>query len=149
MFIIFLYYPRTTFTDEQFKSEIQLLKPVNMDLSIKRNLSATWYHSIPDIQINAHLKPMSVSAYLCLFLCLTLGVGNIAANINVHFLQLILSQEDLTIVLKTLSENLSETSEAPPAPSSSEKGDTISTKDSQSSGGIKTHKYRLWSFIGY
>ncbi|XP_043102019.1 vacuolar protein sorting-associated protein 13A isoform X3 [Puntigrus tetrazona] len=98
---------RTTYTDGQFKSEIQLLKPVNMDLSIKRNLSATWYHSIPDIQINAHLKPMS----------------------------LILSQEDLTIVLKTLSENLSETSEAPPAPSSSDKGDTISTKDSQSSGG--------------
>lgn len=40
-------------------------------------------------------------------------------------------------MLKTLSENLSETSEAPPAPSSSDKGDTISTKDSQSSGGIK------------
>ncbi|XP_026125478.1 intermembrane lipid transfer protein VPS13A isoform X3 [Carassius auratus] len=98
---------RTTFTDGQFRSEIQLLKPVNMDLSIKRNLSATWYHSIPDIQINAHLKPMS----------------------------LILSQEDLTIVLKTLSENLSETSEAPPAPSSSDKGDMTSTKDSQSSGG--------------
>uniref|UniRef100_A0A9J7YYX8 Vacuolar protein sorting 13 homolog A n=1 Tax=Cyprinus carpio carpio TaxID=630221 RepID=A0A9J7YYX8_CYPCA len=95
---------RTTFTDGQFKSELQLLKPVNMDLSIKRNLSASWYHSIPDIQINAHLKPMS----------------------------LILSQEDLTIVLKTLSENLSESSDAP---SSSDKGDTVSTKDSQSSGG--------------
>uniref|UniRef100_A0A671TE89 Vacuolar protein sorting 13 homolog A n=1 Tax=Sinocyclocheilus anshuiensis TaxID=1608454 RepID=A0A671TE89_9TELE len=88
-------------------SELQLLKPVNMDLSIKRNLSASWYHSIPDIQINAHLKPMS----------------------------LILSQEDLTIVLKTLSENLSENSDAPPAPSSSDRGDTVSTKDSQSSGG--------------
>ncbi|XP_026058511.1 vacuolar protein sorting-associated protein 13A isoform X2 [Carassius auratus] len=98
---------RTTFTDGQFKSELQLLKPVNMDLSIKRNLSASWYRSIPDIQINAHLKPMS----------------------------LILSQEDLTIVLKTLSENLSENSDAPPAPSSSDKGDTVSTKDSQSSGG--------------
>uniref|UniRef100_A0A671T9Z2 Vacuolar protein sorting 13 homolog A n=1 Tax=Sinocyclocheilus anshuiensis TaxID=1608454 RepID=A0A671T9Z2_9TELE len=98
---------RTTFTDGQFKSELQLLKPVNMDLSIKRNLSASWYHSIPDIQINAHLKPMS----------------------------LILSQEDLTIVLKTLSENLSENSDAPPAPSSSDRGDTVSTKDSQSSGG--------------
>uniref|UniRef100_A0A8C1Q6U5 Vacuolar protein sorting 13 homolog A n=1 Tax=Cyprinus carpio TaxID=7962 RepID=A0A8C1Q6U5_CYPCA len=81
-------------------SELQLLKPVNMDLSIKRNLSASWYHSIPDIQINAHLKPMS----------------------------LILSQEDLTIVLKTLSENLSESSDAP---SSSDKGDTVSIKDSQ------------------
>uniref|UniRef100_A0A8C1ZR47 Vacuolar protein sorting 13 homolog A n=1 Tax=Cyprinus carpio TaxID=7962 RepID=A0A8C1ZR47_CYPCA len=85
---------------KMYRSEIQLLKPVNMDLSIKRNLSATWYHSIPDIQINAHLKPMSVSAHLCF-------------------------QEDLTIVLKTLSENLSETSEAPPAPSSSDKGDLL------------------------
>ncbi|XP_051963977.1 intermembrane lipid transfer protein VPS13A-like isoform X2 [Xyrauchen texanus] len=98
---------RTTFSDAKFKSELQLLKPVNMDLSIKRNLSASWYHSIPDIQISAHLKPMS----------------------------LILSQEDLTIVLKTLSENLSETSDALPAPTSSDKGDTVSTKDSQSSGG--------------
>ncbi|XDV48401.1 hypothetical protein PO909_017816 [Leuciscus waleckii] len=98
---------RTTFSDGQFISEIQLLKPVNMDLSIKRNLAASWYHSVPDIQINAHLKPMS----------------------------LILSQEDLTIVLKTLSENLSETSGDPPAPSSSDKGDTASTKDSQGSGG--------------
>lgn len=98
---------RTTFSDGQFIGEIQLLKPVNMDLSIKRNLAASWYHSIPDIQINAHLKPMS----------------------------LILSQEDLTIVLKTLSENLSETSGDPPAPSSADKGDTVSTKDSLSSGG--------------
>lgn len=67
MFLIFLYFLRTTFSDGQFKSEIQLLKPVNMDLSIKRNLSASWYHSIPDIQINAHLKPMSVRAYICVY----------------------------------------------------------------------------------
>lgn len=57
---------RTMFKDGEFQSEIQLLKPVNMDLSIKRNLSASWYHSIPDNQINAHLKPMSVS--VCLFM---------------------------------------------------------------------------------
>ncbi|XP_060787336.1 vacuolar protein sorting-associated protein 13A isoform X2 [Neoarius graeffei] len=98
---------RTTFKDGQFQSEIQLLKPVNMDLSIKRNLSASWYHSIPDNQINAHLKPMS----------------------------LILSQEDLTVVLRTLNENLSETSDAVPAPKSSDKADVVSTKDSQESGG--------------
>uniref|UniRef100_A0A8C1UD56 Vacuolar protein sorting 13 homolog A n=1 Tax=Cyprinus carpio TaxID=7962 RepID=A0A8C1UD56_CYPCA len=109
---------RTTFTDGQFKSELQLLKPVNMDLSVKRNLSASWYHSIPDIQINAHLKPMSVS--------------------------LILSQEDLTIVLKTLSENLSESSDAP---SSSDKGDTVSIKDSQSSGGIKHTQIQIVKLV--
>ncbi|TRY91754.1 hypothetical protein DNTS_026184, partial [Danionella cerebrum] len=98
---------RTMFRDGEYRGEIQLLKPVNMDLSIKRNLSASWYHSIPDVQIKAHLKPMS----------------------------LILSQEDLTVVLKTLSENLSETSEVPLDPISSEKADTVSSKDSQGSGG--------------
>ncbi|KAM9475939.1 intermembrane lipid transfer protein VPS13A isoform 2-T2 [Clarias gariepinus] len=98
---------RTTFKDGQFQSEIQLLMPVNMDLSITRNLSASWYHSIPDNQINAHLKPMS----------------------------LILSQEDLTVVLKTLNENLSETSDAVPPPKTPDKAETGSTKDSQESGG--------------
>ncbi|XP_058245185.1 vacuolar protein sorting-associated protein 13A isoform X2 [Hemibagrus wyckioides] len=98
---------RTTFKDGKFQSEIQLLMPVNMDLSIKRNLSASWYHSIPDNQINAHLKPMT----------------------------LILSQEDLTVVLRTLNENLSETSDTVPAPKSPDKAETASGKDSQESGG--------------
>uniref|UniRef100_A0A8C9VTT4 Vacuolar protein sorting 13 homolog A n=1 Tax=Scleropages formosus TaxID=113540 RepID=A0A8C9VTT4_SCLFO len=66
----------------RFQSEIQLLQPVNLDLSIERNLSSSWYHSIPDNEITAHLKPMN----------------------------LVLSQEDLTVVLRTLNENLSETS---------------------------------------
>ncbi|KAK3565709.1 hypothetical protein QTP86_014177 [Hemibagrus guttatus] len=101
---------RTTFTDGKFQSEIQLLMPVNMDLSIKRNLSASWYHSIPDNQINAHLKPMT----------------------------LILSQEDLTVVLRTLNENLSETSDAVPAPKTSDKAETASGKDSQESGAGNT-----------
>uniref|UniRef100_A0A8B9KUA9 Vacuolar protein sorting 13 homolog A n=1 Tax=Astyanax mexicanus TaxID=7994 RepID=A0A8B9KUA9_ASTMX len=103
----YIFHPyRTTFKDEKFQTEIQLLKPVNMDLSIKRNLSASWYHSLPDIQINAHLKPMS----------------------------LILSQEDMIVVLRTLSENLSETSDAVPAPKGSDKAETSSTKESQGSG---------------
>uniref|UniRef100_A0A8C9YWD3 Vacuolar protein sorting 13 homolog A n=1 Tax=Sander lucioperca TaxID=283035 RepID=A0A8C9YWD3_SANLU len=42
-------------------SQTQLLMPVSLDLEIKRNLSSNWYHSIPDIEITAHLKPMSVS----------------------------------------------------------------------------------------
>ncbi|KAJ8285413.1 hypothetical protein GJAV_G00026530 [Gymnothorax javanicus] len=98
---------RTTFEEEQFRNEIQLLKPVSLDLSIKRNLSASWYHCIPDIEITARLKPMSM----------------------------VLSQEDMTVVLKTLSENLSETSDAiPPPPSpTTDKSDTVSAKDSQAS----------------
>ncbi|XP_035392320.1 vacuolar protein sorting-associated protein 13A isoform X1 [Electrophorus electricus] len=98
---------RTTFKDGQFQSEIQILRPVNMELSIKRNLAASWYHSIPDIQITGYLKPMS----------------------------LILSQEDLTVVLGTLSENLSETSDAVPTPKGSDKAESVSIKDSQGSGG--------------
>uniref|UniRef100_A0A8C4FH35 Vacuolar protein sorting 13 homolog A n=1 Tax=Dicentrarchus labrax TaxID=13489 RepID=A0A8C4FH35_DICLA len=71
---------RTTYINEGFQGETQLLKPVSLDLEIQRNLSSNWYHSIPDIEITAHLKPMN----------------------------LILSQDDMTVVLRTLSENLSE-----------------------------------------
>ncbi|KAJ8413943.1 hypothetical protein AAFF_G00065410 [Aldrovandia affinis] len=98
---------RTTHEGGEFHSEIQLLKPVSLDLSIKRNLSASWYYSIPDIEITARLKPMSM----------------------------VLSQEDMTVVLRTLSENLSETSDAvpPPPPAATDKSDTVSAKDSQTS----------------
>ncbi|KAJ8380883.1 hypothetical protein SKAU_G00016610 [Synaphobranchus kaupii] len=100
---------RTTFEGGRFQTEIQLLKPVSLDLSIKRNLSASWYHSIPDIEITARLKPMSM----------------------------VLSQGDMTVALKTLSENLSETSDAvpppPPPPPAADKSDTLSAKDSQTS----------------
>ncbi|XP_031686198.1 vacuolar protein sorting-associated protein 13A isoform X2 [Oncorhynchus kisutch] len=101
---------RTTFEEGRFQGEIQLLKPVNLDLSIQRNLSASWYHSIPDIEITAHLKPMN----------------------------LILGQDDMTVVLRTLSGNLSETSDSaspPPPPRTVDRSDTASTKGSQASGG--------------
>lgn len=52
---------RTTYIKGGFQGEIQLLEPVNLDLEIQRNLSSNWYHSIPDIGITAHLKPISVS----------------------------------------------------------------------------------------
>ncbi|KAJ3603606.1 hypothetical protein NHX12_028351 [Muraenolepis orangiensis] len=101
---------RTSYEDGHFQGHTQLLKPVSLDLSIKRNLSSTWYHSIPDIEIIAHLKPMN----------------------------LILSQDDITVVLRTLGENLTETSHAdpPPAPppATEPTSDTCSTKGSQGSG---------------
>ncbi|KAL2092597.1 hypothetical protein ACEWY4_012395 [Coilia grayii] len=93
---------RTTFANGKFQSEVELLKAVNLDLAIKRNLSAAWYHNIPDIQIDAHLKPMS----------------------------LVLSQEDMTVVLRTLNENLSETAESGPSAAPPDKADTTSNKDS-------------------
>ncbi|XP_028269802.1 intermembrane lipid transfer protein VPS13A isoform X2 [Parambassis ranga] len=101
---------RTTHINERFQGEVQLLKPVSLDLEIKRNLSSNWYHSIPDIEITAHLKPMS----------------------------LILCQDDMIVVLRTLSENLSEKSDAvqPPAtlPSTDHSSDSVSNKESQGSG---------------
>uniref|UniRef100_A0A7N6BFF1 Vacuolar protein sorting 13 homolog A n=1 Tax=Anabas testudineus TaxID=64144 RepID=A0A7N6BFF1_ANATE len=57
-----MYRSETTYTNEGFQGEIQLLKPVSLDLEIQRNLSSNWYHNIPDIEITAHLKPMSVSS---------------------------------------------------------------------------------------
>ncbi|XP_030592859.1 intermembrane lipid transfer protein VPS13A isoform X2 [Archocentrus centrarchus] len=101
---------RATYADESFQREIQLLKPVSLDLEIQRNLSSSWYHKIPDIEIGAHLKPMS----------------------------LILCQEDMIIVLRTLSENLSEKSDAgpPPAalPATDRISDSVSNKESEESG---------------
>ncbi|XP_051279372.1 vacuolar protein sorting-associated protein 13A isoform X1 [Dicentrarchus labrax] len=101
---------RTTYINEGFQGETQLLKPVSLDLEIQRNLSSNWYHSIPDIEITAHLKPMN----------------------------LILSQDDMTVVLRTLSENLSEKSDAvpPPAhlPPTEPSSDSVSNKESQGSG---------------
>uniref|UniRef100_A0A3B4VHW4 Vacuolar protein sorting 13 homolog A n=1 Tax=Seriola dumerili TaxID=41447 RepID=A0A3B4VHW4_SERDU len=98
---------RTTYINERFQGETQLLKPVSLDLEIQRNLSSNWYHSIPDIEITAHLKPMT----------------------------LILSQDDMIVVLRTLSENLSERSDAVPPPASlpttEPSSDSVSNKESQ------------------
>nr|DBA28033.1 TPA: hypothetical protein GDO54_008453 [Pyxicephalus adspersus] len=74
---------RTVYEKGSLLSEIELLQPLNMDITIERNLAAAWYNDVPDIKIIGHLKPMS----------------------------LILGQEDLTVILRTLNENLGETSE--------------------------------------
>ncbi|XP_067376850.1 vacuolar protein sorting-associated protein 13A isoform X3 [Channa argus] len=101
---------RTKYINEVFQGEIQLLKPLSLDLEIQRNLSSNWYHNIPDIEITAHLKPLS----------------------------LILSQDDMIVVLRTLSENLSEKADAvpPPAPPPTidPSSDSGSNKGSQGSG---------------
>uniref|UniRef100_A0A665TH91 Vacuolar protein sorting 13 homolog A n=1 Tax=Echeneis naucrates TaxID=173247 RepID=A0A665TH91_ECHNA len=102
-----LYRSETTYINEGFQGETQLLKPVSLDLEVLRNLSSNWYHSIPDIEITAHLKPMT----------------------------LILSQDDMIVVLRTLSENLTEKSDAVPPPASlpitDQSSDSVSNKESQ------------------
>uniref|UniRef100_A0A8C4LBK7 Vacuolar protein sorting 13 homolog C n=1 Tax=Equus asinus asinus TaxID=83772 RepID=A0A8C4LBK7_EQUAS len=65
--------------------DIEILKPVNMLLSIQRNLAATWYTQIPGMEIKGKLKPMQVA----------------------------LSEDDLTVLMKILLENLGEASSQP------------------------------------
>uniref|UniRef100_A0A671VK31 Vacuolar protein sorting 13 homolog A n=1 Tax=Sparus aurata TaxID=8175 RepID=A0A671VK31_SPAAU len=136
---------RTTYIDEGFQGETQLLKPVSLDLEILRNLSSNWYHSIPDIEIIAHLKPMSVrfvffESFLNLFYWMNskLAYGLVLSKNCVCSKQLLLCQDDMIVVLRTLSENLSEKSDAdpPPArpPTTDPSSDSVSNKESQGSG---------------
>ncbi|XP_041074256.1 vacuolar protein sorting-associated protein 13C-like [Polyodon spathula] len=59
---------------------IELLQPVNLRVSVKRNLAAAWCQKIPAVEINGDLKPMKVA----------------------------LSQDDLTVLLKIVMENIGE-----------------------------------------
>ncbi|XP_042328008.1 LOW QUALITY PROTEIN: vacuolar protein sorting-associated protein 13C [Sceloporus undulatus] len=60
--------------------DIQILHPINLNLSVNRNLAGTWYHQIPVMEIKGHLDAMNV----------------------------VLNQEDLNVLLKVLAENLAE-----------------------------------------
>lgn len=60
LLIYFLIY-RTSMVSDSLQNEIQLLQPLNLEVTIERNLSAIWYHEVPDIKIIGRLKPMSVS----------------------------------------------------------------------------------------
>ncbi|XP_012972861.1 vacuolar protein sorting-associated protein 13C isoform X3 [Mesocricetus auratus] len=97
---------RTVLESDSPQHDIEILKPVNMLLSIQRNLSASWYTQIPGMEIKGKLKPMQVA----------------------------LSQDDLTVLMKILLENLGEASSQPsPAQSAQEatrvKRDTRSGPD--------------------
>uniref|UniRef100_A0A8C0H0X3 Vacuolar protein sorting 13 homolog A n=1 Tax=Chelonoidis abingdonii TaxID=106734 RepID=A0A8C0H0X3_CHEAB len=90
---------RAHFERDSLQSEIQLLQPLNLEVIVERNLAAAWYSEVPDIKILGRLKPMN----------------------------LILSQEDLTTILRTLNENLGDSSGAPPPlPKPKDTSDTCS-----------------------
>ncbi|KAM7337360.1 hypothetical protein ACRRTK_003479 [Alexandromys fortis] len=76
---------RTVLQFDSLQPDIEILEPVNMLLSIQRNLSAAWYTQIPGMEIKGKLKPMQVA----------------------------LSQDDLTVLMKILLENLGEASSQP------------------------------------
>ncbi|KAF2983033.1 hypothetical protein EK904_011694 [Melospiza melodia maxima] len=75
---------RSYYEQDSLQTEVQLLQPINLEVAVERNLAATWYHEVPDIEISGRLKPMN----------------------------LILSQEDITTILRTLNENAGESSGA-------------------------------------
>uniref|UniRef100_A0A673YFJ4 Vacuolar protein sorting 13 homolog C n=1 Tax=Salmo trutta TaxID=8032 RepID=A0A673YFJ4_SALTR len=60
----------------------ELLEPVNLLLTVKRNLAAAWYNKMAAIEVDGDLKPMKVA----------------------------LSQDDLTVLLRILMENIGEAS---------------------------------------
>ncbi|XP_075064457.1 intermembrane lipid transfer protein VPS13C isoform X2 [Mixophyes fleayi] len=72
---------RTTLQNGSPQPELEILQPVNLLVSVQRNLSSSWYSQIPAIQIDGDLKPMQIA----------------------------LSQDDLTVLMSILFENLAET----------------------------------------
>ncbi|RXM97983.1 Vacuolar protein sorting-associated protein 13C, partial [Acipenser ruthenus] len=59
---------------------IEILQPINLDLAVNRNLAASWYNKIPAVEIKGGLETMNV----------------------------VLSQEDLGVLMKILVENIAE-----------------------------------------
>uniref|UniRef100_A0A8C4ZUL9 Vacuolar protein sorting 13 homolog C n=1 Tax=Gadus morhua TaxID=8049 RepID=A0A8C4ZUL9_GADMO len=84
----------------------KLLEPVNLVLSIKRNLAASWYNKMAAVEIDGDLKPMRVT----------------------------LSQEDLRVLLRILTENLGEASGLQPLAPRPEPGLPLRTSDSPAPG---------------
>lgn len=41
--------------------DIQILHPINLSLSVERNLSAAWFHKLPVLEITGYLDTMNVS----------------------------------------------------------------------------------------
>ncbi|XP_025747150.1 intermembrane lipid transfer protein VPS13A isoform X1 [Callorhinus ursinus] len=69
---------RTQFIDDAYQEVLDLLLPLNLEVIVERNLSWEWYQEVPCFNVNAQLKPM----------------------------ELILSQEDITTIFKTLYSNI-------------------------------------------
>ncbi|XP_021263276.1 vacuolar protein sorting-associated protein 13C [Numida meleagris] len=74
---------RTTMEAGLSHQDIQILRPINLSLSVSRNLAAAWFHKLPILEITGYLDAMNV----------------------------VVSQEDLNVFLKVLTENLGEAEE--------------------------------------
>ncbi|NXU72099.1 VP13A protein, partial [Oreotrochilus melanogaster] len=101
---------RSCYEQGSLQSEVQLLQPLNLEVAVERNLAAAWYSEVPDIEISGRLKPMN----------------------------LILSQEDITTILRTLNENIGGSSSAstslPEPKDSTSHGSDMHTTSQHSAG---------------
>uniref|UniRef100_A0A673Z750 Vacuolar protein sorting 13 homolog C n=1 Tax=Salmo trutta TaxID=8032 RepID=A0A673Z750_SALTR len=70
------------YMEKDSQPSTELLEPVNLLLTVKRNLAAAWYKKMAAIEVDGDLKPMKVA----------------------------LSQDDLTVLLRILMENIGEAS---------------------------------------
>ncbi|KAM6942753.1 intermembrane lipid transfer protein VPS13C [Xenentodon cancila] len=77
---------RTCVDPDSGQPSTELLEPVNLHLNVKRNLSASWYQKMAAVEIIGDLKPMKLE----------------------------LSQDDLTMLLRILTENLGEATDPGP-----------------------------------
>ncbi|KAM8804771.1 intermembrane lipid transfer protein VPS13C [Eudromia elegans] len=74
---------RATMESDLSHPDIQILHPINLSLTVNRNLAAPWFHKIPVMEITGHLDKMNI----------------------------VVNQEDLNVFLKVLTENLGEAEE--------------------------------------
>ncbi|KAG7239598.1 hypothetical protein INR49_028750 [Caranx melampygus] len=109
----------------------ELLEPVNLHLNIKRNLAASWYKKMAAVEIDGDLKPMKVE----------------------------LSQDDLKVLLRILTENLGEAGSLEPttrrqgeaglqvqvggAPSSGDAAISTTTCDDEADEDLESLKFNL------
>uniref|UniRef100_A0A3B3YD34 Vacuolar protein sorting 13 homolog C n=1 Tax=Poecilia mexicana TaxID=48701 RepID=A0A3B3YD34_9TELE len=77
-----LHLSRTWLDSGSEKPSVELLRPVNLQLSIRRNLAASWYHKMAAVELDGDLRPTEVWGQL--------------------------SQDDLRVTLQILTENLAE-----------------------------------------
>uniref|UniRef100_A0A8U8C327 Uncharacterized protein n=1 Tax=Geospiza parvula TaxID=87175 RepID=A0A8U8C327_GEOPR len=52
---------RITLETDLTHPDIQILHPINLSLSVKRNLSAAWFHKLPVLEVTGYLDTMNVS----------------------------------------------------------------------------------------
>lgn len=67
-----VYYISAMLKDSEIGSEYQLLEPVNLHVTVARNLSASWYHGRPDVELLGRLQEISVHLF---FGCFNVWIG--------------------------------------------------------------------------